>query len=143
MPFTAERLRSRHPFQLFMLLASAFYSGAGLLVHKAQPGTVRATVGEAGTAVWLWFVLIGSIAALVGVFWRDRATGLTAEQTGLLTAGAATVFYAVVAVHGVGLAALGPAAILFGFGAACLARSWQLHRLLRRVPRELRQNKGV
>lgn len=130
MPLTSERLRSRHPFELFMLAASVFYSTAGLLQRQARPGSLREQVGETGTYIWLGFVLIGAVAALVGIFWKDRATGLTAEQQGLLAAGSATCFYAAVAIYVNGPSALASTAILVGFGAACLTRSWQLHRKL-------------
>lgn len=136
MPLTAERLRSRHPFELFMVGASAFYSGAGLVDATVQPNTVQSSLGDHGVVVWLSFVFFGSMATLIGIALRDRATGLYAEQVGLLAAGAATMFYAAVVLYEAGLTATASASVLIGFGGACLVRSWQLHRTLTRVRKQ-------
>lgn len=135
MPLSAERIRSRHPFQVYMLAASAFYSASGLLSREARPGSIQDGVGAAGTLWWLSFVLFGSVVALASVTFRDRATGLSAEQVGLLAAGLASAFYAVAALATLGATALAPASVTFGFGAACCKRSWDLHRRLTEVRR--------
>lgn len=133
MPFTQERLRSRHPFELFMLAASTTYSTLGLVNPEVRPGSVQETIGPAGTVIWYIFVLVGSVTALAGIFLRDRATGLTAEQVGLLAAGGATMFYAFIGIWVVGGSASASASVLAGFASACLWRSMQLHRILTRV----------
>lgn len=132
MPLTGERIRSRHPFQLFMLIASFIYSLPGLAFSGVRPGSVQETVGPVGTIVWSVFLCAGTGAALLGIFGflRDRATGLTFEEGGLAAAGAATVYYAGVSVYANGWTALFAAVVMLGFGSACLVRSWQIHRLL-------------
>ena len=132
MPLNAERLRSRHPFQLFMLIASFLYSLPGLVFHGIRPGSVQETVGPVGTIIWSIFLCVGTGAALLGTFGfaKDRATGLTLEELGLLAAGAATVYYAGVSLFANGWTAVFSAVVMLGFGSACLGRSRQLHRLL-------------
>lgn len=132
MPLTAERIRSRHPFQLFMLIASFLYSLPGVVFEGVRPGSVQETVGPVGTVVWSVFLCIGTCAALFGIFGfsHDRATGLTLEQLGLASAGAATVYYTCVSLYANGWTALFSAIVMFGFGSACLVRSWQIHGLL-------------
>lgn len=132
MPLTAERVRSRHPFQLFMLIASFLYSLPGLAFNGIRPGSVQETVGPVGTIVWSVFLCLGTAAALLGIFGfaRDRATGLTLEEGGLAAAGAATVYYAGVSLYANGWTAFFSAVVMLGFGSACLVRSVQIHRLL-------------
>lgn len=132
MPLTAERARSRHPFQLFMLIASFLYSLPGLAFEGVRPGSVQETVGPVGTILWSVFLCIGTGAALLGTFGflHDRATGLTLEELGLASAGTATGYYAAVSLYANGWTALFSAIVMFSFGSACLVRARQIHRLL-------------
>lgn len=136
MPLTTERLRSRHPFQLFMLAASTFYGVGGLLTRNVRPGTIQEAIGAGGTVVWQLFLAIGSAAALAGIFWRVRGVGLLLEGLGCLSAGTATLFYAVIALATVGPSAALSTCVLVGFGSACVVRAWQLNRVLNRAVKE-------
>lgn len=132
MSLTAERLRSRHPFQMFMLIASFIYSLPGLAFGAVRPGSIEATVGPVGTVLWSCGLFLGTGAALIGIFGfnRDRATGLTWEEVGCLIAGSVTIYYAGVTLYANGLTAVFSAIVMVGFGSACVARSHQLHQLL-------------
>lgn len=139
MPLRGERIRSRHPFQLFMLIVTFIYSLPGLAFSAVRPGSVEATVGPIGTIVWSVGLCLGTGCALLGIFGyrRNRATGLSLEEFGCLVAGAATLFYAAVVLWALGLTAFFPAIVMVGYGSACVVRSAQLHRLLGRTVREL------
>lgn len=134
MPLNGERLRSRHPFQLYILTVSFAYSVPGMAFAGVRPGSLQATVGPVGTVVWSAALFLGTGAALVGVFGyrRNRATGLGLEQWGLLTVGAATVYDAAILLYANGWHALFSVLVLVGFGVASFARARQLHRLLSR-----------
>lgn len=124
-----ERLRSRHPFQLYLLGAAAFVGLLGLLNPDARPRSVWVVLGPSGSLLWCLFLAAGALIALIGVLLRDRATGLILEGGGCLTAGVTTLFHVTVAVWALGWDAtvLG---LLAGFGLACLARVWQIRRVL-------------
>lgn len=139
MPLRGERIRSRHPFQLFMLIVSFVYSLPGLAFSAVRPGSVQETVGPVGTIVWSAGLAVGTGCALLGIFGyrANRATGLSLEEFGLLVAGVATLYYAGVALWALGWAAFFSAVVMVGYGSACIVRSAQLHRLLGRTVREL------
>lgn len=139
MPLRGERIRSRHPFQLFMLIVSFIYSLPGLVFSAVRPGSVQATVGPVGTIIWSIFLCLGTGCALLGIFGyrANRATGLSLEEFGLLVAGAATLYYAAVVLWANGLPAFFSAVVMVGYGSACVVRSVQLHRLLGRTVRDL------
>jgi len=136
MPYTAERLRSRHPFQIYVLTLMIAYGVAGLLNRHAQPGSVRETLGHYGALVWQIFLVLGSVSSVVGVFWRNRASGLVMEALGCLAAGAATAYAAGILLYVVGLGATLSACVLFGFGVACVVRAWQIRRVLAQAARQ-------
>lgn len=118
-----------------MLVVAFIYSMPGLAFADIRPGSIQDTVGPIGTIAWSVALCLGTGGALAGIFGfaRDRATGLTWEACGCLAAGSATVYYAAVVVYANGPKAAFSAVVMCGFGAACLARSWQLQRLLKRV----------
>jgi hypothetical protein len=132
-PYTTERLRSRHPFEVFMLGASAIFGVGGLVFRQAQPNSIQGAVGHSGTALWGMALLLGSLGALAGIAWRDRATGLTMEAIGCCTVGISTIFYGAAGLILLGGTAAYSAAVMFGFGAAGVWRFFQIRRLLRRV----------
>lgn len=139
MPLRGERVRSRHPFELYMLAVSFIYSLPGLAFSAVRPGSVQATVGPIGTIVWSVGLCLGTGCALLGIFGyrENRATGLSLEEFGCLTAGVATLYYAAVVLWVNHWPAIFSAVVMAGYGMACVVRSAQLHRLLGRTVREL------
>ena len=132
MPLNGERLRSRQPFQLWVLIVSFIYSIPGMAFTAVRPGSLQATVGPVGTVVWSAMLFLGTGCALLGIFGyrRNRATGLGLEQWGCLTVGAATLYDAAIILYANGWRASFSAAMLIGLGVASFARSRQLHKLL-------------
>lgn len=127
----SERLRSRHPFETYLLALAACAGISGLFSRQAQPDPIREAVGPVGTTIWLLFMGVGALVALIGVAWPRRSIGLIWEMAGCLSAGVATLFYTAVAIGSLGLGSLFRVLIVLGFGCACLARAWQLHRDLK------------
>lgn len=138
MPLNAERLRSRHPFELFFLYLVVATSVAGLAAKNVRPGSIQEGVGHVGSLIWYVALLGGGLAALIGIFWRERATGLVLEAVGLFVSGIATSFYGVSAIVLLGGVALWPGVNLIGYGAAAVWRSIQIRSILVRVDREHR-----
>lgn len=136
MPYTSERLRSRNPFELFLLVITIITGGTGLLNHRFRPGSIQESIGVTGTVIWSVFLFAGAVTALVGIFLHERAWGLTAESIGCFLVGGATVFYGLAAMILFGDSALYPGGITVAFGAAAIWRATQIAKTISTVARE-------
>lgn len=137
MPHTSERIRSRHPFELFFLGIVLLTSISGLVSSEVRPGSIQEAVGHTGTLVWYLALLGGALTAVTGIFWRERATGLTLEALGLFVTGIATIFYGASAMIILGGVALYSAVTLCGYGLAAIWRALQIRHGLVTVTRGL------
>lgn len=142
MPYTAEQVRSRHPFELLFLGVATAQGISGLISPEFRPGSIEGTIGPVGTVAWYLVILLGSIAATVGIAWPERATGLILERVGLLATGLSTLFYGVVAVILLGGVAVYPALTICGYAVAALWRARQIRRFLATVAKESPDNSG-
>lgn len=136
MPYTAEQVRSRHPFELLFLGVAVAQGMSGLASTEVRPGSIEEGVGHGGTLVWYFAILLSGLAALVGIYWPDRATGLLLEAVGLFTVGICTIFYGVAALILLGGIAFYPSLTLLGYGVAAVWRANQIRRFLATVAEE-------
>lgn len=142
-PYRSDaRLSGRHPFETFMLALAAFASIPALFGAAPDPGSIEAALPPIGGFLWSLILTVGSIVALAGTYWKDRATGLILEQLGLAFVGVAAFIYTGVALSVVGLSAAIPAAIIAGFGAACLKRWRDLQSVIDAVHEEEKRRRG-
>lgn len=129
------RLSGRHPFELYILYL-AFVSSLPILFGLAPaPGSVREALPTIVSTVWALILAGGSLAALVGIYFRERATGLILEQLGLALVGVGNLIYCVCVLYVVGESGVFMVAIVGGFGVSCLRRYWQIQRILDDVHR--------
>lgn len=142
MPYTGERRRSRHPFELFMLIATLVYSVNGVFVHSTRPGSIEDALGGVGTELWSLALFSGTLLALAGIAWPNKANGLTTESIGLLISGAATLLYGFAVLVMLGPVAGFAAAIIFGYGSACSWRAHQIRKFLKTMAREQNGTRG-
>lgn len=143
MPYTAEQVRSRHPFELLFLGVSTATALGGLLNDAVRPGSIQEGIGPQGTVVWYLVLLLGALTAGVGIAWPERATGLILEQIGLFASGLCTLFYAVTAIVVLGGNAGFSGSMLIGYGVAAIWRARQIRRFLRdTVAQECSSNDG-
>lgn len=142
MPLSAEKVRSRHPFELFFLYVVIATAVVGLASPETRPGSIQDGLGHVGTLLWYVTLLLGGVTALTGVFWRERATGLTLESLGLFAAGVATLFYGAAALVALGWGATYAALTLFAYGLAAVWRARQIRTFLVTVTKELSANHG-
>lgn len=129
------RLSGRHPFELYILYLAFITSLPILLRIAPAPGSVREALPALVPTVWALTLAGGSAVALVGIYWRERATGLILEQLGLALVGVASLIYCVSVLYVVGSSAGFTVAIVGGFGVSCLRRYWQIQRILDDVHR--------
>lgn len=117
--------------------------GSGLLqvFSGATPGSIDALMPHTFRNIWLVMLTLGSIVALVGIFWpRAKADGLLLESVGLACVGVAVMIYgaaqivATVAIlDNPGSAVLtGPITITLGIA------FWWKHRRIQRVIERLK-----
>lgn len=121
---------SRHPFELFTMALCAFV-GLPLLAGDARPGSINELLPDWAADIWGGMLVLGAITALVGIFWRNRVTGIVLEQVGLMAVGLGTLFYGVGVGLSVGQDGIYAMIFVFGFGTSCIWRYFQLARFLR------------
>jgi CHASE2 domain-containing sensor protein len=123
------RFSGRHPFELFTLFLCVITALPTVLRLTPAPSSINMALPHWLVIAWSITLLVGSVAALLGVYWRDRRTGLITEQFGLAVTGAAALIYAG-CIIAVGTGGVIPAGIVGGFGLACLWRWKDLQRII-------------
>jgi len=116
-----------------MLVATFIYSINGVFIHEVRPGSIEEALGGIGTNLWSIALFIGTLIALIGIAWPERATGLTMESIGLLSSGAATLLYGIAALAMLGTVATFPVSIIFGYGLSCVWRALQIRAFMRTI----------
>jgi hypothetical protein len=126
---------SRHPFEVYMLVLAAI-SGAPLLFGKPNSGSIEETLPPLLVTAWGGMLVVGSLLALLGLYWRGRSsTALLMERAGLVGVGGAAVVYAA-ALTTAGWRGAFAGCLTAGFGLACFA---QAHRISQRIRAVIRQ----
>lgn len=84
---------SRHPFQIFVMVAAMLTGIPILLGSVPGPGSLRAALPPSGVYAWAALFCVGGVLALVGASMRNRINGLLTEQVGLGFVGSACALY--------------------------------------------------
>lgn len=134
MPENGSR-RPRDPFEV-MFSASLTLSALVQLLFGAAPGSLIDLLPQWALLVWVLLVLVGGVATLAGVFWRDRITGLFIESIGLSSTAFGLGTYAL-AINAVSVDGRGnfAAALTFMLAVAFAWKYIQVRGILRRLPR--------
>ena len=139
MPYRSDPMQAgRHPFELFTLFLALLTGLPTVLGAIPRPGTIEEALPDVIPVIWSWVLFLGAACALIGIYWRDRATGLIFEQLGLAFVGLASIVYsASIAWETTGGGhvslrqdALIGAAIMLGFGTSCVCRYFQIQQTL-------------
>lgn len=128
--------RQRDPFEIMfsavMLISTLVQLGFG-----AVPGSLALLLPSWARIAWLLTVLVGCVAVLVGVFWRDAITGMFIESVGLSAVSMSIITYSlgifVVTADDGGRGVLS-AALTLMFGVAFGWKYVQLRAAIRRLP---------
>lgn len=119
---------SRHPFQLWTLLACVI-GGAGNLVDSKS--AINALLPHYIVLVWAVSLLFSGLLAIVGAFVKDRIFGLLLERTGLSTLGVAATCYGLGIMFVAGQAAVVSGPLTISVGIASFWRVAHVNRELR------------
>lgn len=115
---------SRHPFETY-LLSLAAVSGIPLLFGEPNSASIEATLPPLLVNGWGAMLMLGSLLALTGLYWRGRSiTGLVLERAGLVGVGGASLVYgAATMIAAGGWSGLFATCVVGGFGLACFAQA--------------------
>lgn len=126
----------RHPFQTYLLIL-CIVGSLPLLAGHVTAQSVEETLPLWAAIGWGWCLLLGSVLALVGSYWRGSfANALTMERLGLIGASAAAFLYGFIILIVGGLSGGTAACIILAFAAAAAKRSYDLGTILVRAVEE-------
>lgn len=144
MPYRVDaRLTGRHPFELFTLYMAALVGLPTVLGLSPRPGSIDAELPPVVAFGWSLVLTLTALGALLGIYLPNRVWGLLIEQFSLVGVGAAALVYVVCALVSVGGSAGYPAALIAGFGLACLRRATQLQSVINEVHRVQQTNERL
>lgn len=116
------------PRAVFILALSVF-SGLTTLALNVAPQSLEALLPKWGLLTWGITLTLGSAITLAGMAFQTL-NGIITEQVGSVMVGAATVFYAALALFVVGPSSLQTVGIVGAWGLACFIRWIQLQVLI-------------
>ena len=119
----------RHPDTCF-LFGLCLLAGISQLVSGAPPGSVSELVPDWIATAWSLLLIVGSVATLAGVLWRDPLTGRLLEVAGRVMFAPAALAYAIAVVAAAGVGGVLAALTFIGFSASSL---WRIRQILRDV----------
>lgn len=129
---TSAHIEDRDPFEICLVpsFAAAFLL---LLITDSYPKTIQASLSTLFQLIWLGVYLIGSVLALLGIFWRrDSATGLVLEQVGMVGIAGGSLIYLVALIVTAPSAGLVIIACLVAITSASVWRYAQIQRAITR-----------
>lgn len=139
---TDARLSGRHPFEIFLLVFSFIVGLPTVFGIEPRPGSIQEAFPDWAGFMWSIALTLGPAIALVGVYLRNRGSGLILEQLGLAIMGAACVAYGFVGLLIVPLSRV-PAGIILGFGVACLWRYRDIQSVLHSANAEVDRRRNL
>lgn len=146
-PTYAHPLRAgRHPFQVYMMFLCLVTSLPAIIVGEVGSGAIQEALPAPLVFGWYVMLIVGSASALLGAFWTGHRVedGLTIERIGLGFVGVTAIIFSVLVLANTGLLGTISAAIIGGFGAACLRRTRDLGGIIRNATEYAKMhNKGT
>lgn len=112
---------SRHPLVLFLLLL-CFVSGSGILARQAPaPGSIDEQMATWTVLAWAAMLVLGALFTLIGMAMQPKRLrdGVLLEWIGMASLGPAALIYGVAIIFEVHSQGLLSAGIIIGLGLAC------------------------
>lgn len=123
----------RHPHEVFLLVFS-IAGGLAFLLGSAPPSSLERALPAAVLYAWSWSLVLGGVLGLAGCYWRRNVElGLALERGGMMLATAAALLYTAVIVSLAWPQGVGAGIYIGSYGTACLVRTLQITRDLRRI----------
>lgn len=129
-------LRSgRSPFELYLLAACVLSGLSGLIAPSSLSLAVAQLLPTWVVTAWCAGLVIGGSISILGVL-RRGLQSLLIERVGLIALTGLTLLYSVSIVTLAGPRATFAALFVAAFGAACVARFWQIGKDLTKADKE-------
>lgn len=112
---------TRSPLQIFLLILCVF-SGLLIMTNHSESQVIH-SMGEPWSTLWGAFLLLGSLIALLGIYWKNQITGMLIERSGIVLLGGASLIWPILVLSKIGWAGIIAAIFTLGFSAACV---WQV-----------------
>lgn len=109
-----------------MLLVVSVLLGIAFLLGIKPPNSIESLMPTWMRTAWFLFLLIGGSIGLVGIWWRNKYTGLVLERFSMILLSAAAGMYAVAVISYGKTAAIAVGAILIAWSIACGVRATQI-----------------
>lgn len=122
----------RHPLAVTLLAFCVVSGVGGVVTYGRSASTVLRTFPEPLGRIYYSVLALGSVLAIVGIFWRGFG-GPRLEKSGLWMLAGLFTSYGVMAITVAGWRALFFALLLFGFALGSLLRIIQIRRELKKV----------
>lgn len=124
--------QNRSPWQLYLLFLISI-SGSALMLGISQ-NSVTDSMGHPYTNIWGFFLTIGGLLSLLGIYWpKDPVTGMLVERTGLVALGGASFIWSVLVIWRLHLNGLLSATLTFGLFLASCAQWYWINKNVNRV----------
>lgn len=130
MPLTQVTRESRDGFEIYILFLCVL-AGFPIFLGGNKPNSITDLLPESFQLVWSICLVGGAVVALAGIFWPRRAVGLLLEQGAMSPLAVASIVYGILVLVNNGLDAFIPAAIVGGFGIACVRRWFRIQGVIK------------
>lgn len=129
---------SRHPLQVFILVLCLISSIPTLFGALPAPSSLEALEPLVLVRAWAGLLFFGSVLAFLGIYWRNRVTGIIIEQVGFIWLALAAFTYAsaLIIVVGFRQGAAIPIGIILSFAISAAWRAVQLQNDIRALKYE-------
>jgi hypothetical protein len=111
-----------------MLIAASVVGLSRVLVPS--PGSLERALPDYLVVTWYVLLVMGSVACLLGIFWRTAVTGLLIERAGMIFLCAAGLIYSIALLAVGGGRAIPASSFVVGFGLASALRALDIGRIL-------------
>lgn len=126
----------RHPFEVFVLAASAAAGAALQVSGTPPPASVQAAMPPVLETVWELGLIVAGVTGLIGVWWRGHpVTGLGVETLGVGALGTGMAMYTVAIAAYAGARGLSGGLFLGALAVGSWWRVAQIVRIIRRAAR--------
>lgn len=124
----------REPVVVFMLFA-CLAGGLAQVIIGGPPNSIASTFDTWFQWIWAGMAIIGSGAALLGLFRKTSFESLVLESLGLLSTGTSTAVYGAGLYFYAGPNGVWPGTISLGLGISLLLRRRNIEKVLRPIRR--------
>lgn len=135
--------REKNPYEVWVLAALLLSGSLVLLRVTPDPPSIEASLPPFSRLMWNLQLVSGTMAALIGMFWKQPTTSRTIQMAGHLWTGSGAFIYACVLFYYNGLAATLTGLVLVSVVIAALVKTLQLRRQVKFILQKVKEQNGA